>query len=1057
MKHFTQKVALMLTLAFIAIGASAQLPVTGTYKIKNASTGKYVQLQGKYYAKPNAEASAASEVGVGVGYRTGDGTYKVYSLSGEYGGTDIEVYSYVAKATAKVYDLAYKKFVQLCEEYNGKTVDINGSSMTISADEDFINLTTPMIDSVLTCYSDAYAYATLELSNNSGDTLTTVGGTTDVYLKATIPSVPNSVEAAYQWYVKKHSESSYPANAWLWAKNKVKEYLNSKDNQTDATLKNAVLNNIDGIDCGTTYYLVAESDGTFGYSTSKSDAAKWTMELVEANQDNLISGQYSILNKGTNKYVKYVTSYDAAPSLSATNKQALAAAKANGSALFTVEFGKYDYRFPNEYQITSLKGTAEDGTEQDVVELIDLGMEKTWEIVSEVLDNNKDNEYLVKVMNKLGLTYDQVKEDVKTAFDIIDIRYANMKLVDNQDGTVSLYVFFPEVPEFCQEMFKALKDMEVWEWCKEKIYAWFEEHKDNQTAANLIKLVLEDKHLENVNPGNAYFLSADNDGEGTFAYVEVADETFCQTEGQHTFTLSDNEKWQLTEIVINGGDYAGYFRVKNAGTSKYVQVLSPSDAKPNYDIDHEAAGQVMRLDVAEGKVTTLRSQGVDVCNYISIATDSINAYSGAFIKAVFGSENASLQKLADKVIAGYKEECYLSVSPAWMTGYTAYAEDTTYVTLSAKLPAFDILADGVSDIVNGTDATDIDALNQLAKKHPAYFTFDSNNKVSGINEGAIWNYILNHLDLSAVSTTFDGYWQNNKSSLKPGMTYFLTADEDGTFGYIDATEVASAPTAAVWHLEEVGTESDNYFGVSVLTDPTVEKDGKYYATGYFDFPYTIQDGQAYTVTECNESGWLLVEAIGQNVPAQTPVMLEFNAGTDASGNKLLPSDEDFSISAKNILKSNSYTAPCVKNIGGNEVTYTINGANFFEAAKPDSLIGENGDTLHVRVLDVCGDDNVLGFWENIATTFPGNKAFVLVEKSVLSEGAFPEEEESEGDGDGVKGNAINFGGETAISSATTGESKYVVKDGKTYDMQGRQVARPTTGLYIINGQKVFIK
>jgi hypothetical protein len=56
-------------LCMTCMAANAQKPLSGTYKIGNEATGKYVEVTGKYYAKPDAENANASEIYVGVGIK----------------------------------------------------------------------------------------------------------------------------------------------------------------------------------------------------------------------------------------------------------------------------------------------------------------------------------------------------------------------------------------------------------------------------------------------------------------------------------------------------------------------------------------------------------------------------------------------------------------------------------------------------------------------------------------------------------------------------------------------------------------------------------------------------------------------------------------------------------------------------------------------------------------------------------------------------------------------------------------------------------------------------
>ncbi len=82
---------------------------------------------------------------------------------------------------------------------------------------------------------------------------------------------------------------------------------------------------------------------------------------------------------------------------------------------------------------------------------------------------------------------------------------------------------------------------------------------------------------------------------------------------------------------------------------------------------------------------------------------------------------------------------------------------------------------------------------------------------------------------------------------------------------------------------------------------------------------------------------------------------------------------------------------------------------------------------------------------NTELVVPANKAYVQVSPSV-----FPTQAHEL---------SISFGeGEvTGISDATLLNINEVIKNNNVYDLSGRRVAKPTKGLYIVNGKKVVIK
>ena len=110
-----------------------------------------------------------------------------------------------------------------------------------------------------------------------------------------------------------------------------------------------------------------------------------------------------------------------------------------------------------------------------------------------------------------------------------------------------------------------------------------------------------------------------------------------------------------------------------------------------------------------------------------------------------------------------------------------------------------------------------------------------------------------------------------------GSRYFT--DENSTFSINES----SSATNAKWYIEPI-----QYFNVK----PTVEHNGKYYATMYTPFAYTLS-GQvlnAYVVTSIGTDGVLeklAIASTGPTVPAGTPVVLE--CGSDeASECNLIP-------------------------------------------------------------------------------------------------------------------------------------------------------------------------
>ena len=287
--------------------------------------------------------------------------------------------------------------------------------------------------------------------------------------------------------------------------------------------------------------------------------------------------------------------------------------------------------------------------------------------------------------------------------------------------------------------------------------------------------------------------------------------------------------------------------------------------------------------------------------------------------------------------------------------------------------------------------------------------------------------------------------------LVPGNRYYLT-DDGGSFGCVDAAGLAAKGDLAVWFIEPV--DEENYFGVNCLAGTS---DGKYgdvkqgdywYTTAYFDFPYYLSDNNgaintkegvvnAYIVTGFNEYGDAVCESIGKAVPEQTPVLLECTSD-DAQVNKLFPTIDEVPAVSGNILKGNEYLQPC---------DWTINNKYFFNV-EWNSEWAEKVRTLDVKKWN-DEDGWMLGFYAFDYTNFlNGNKAYLWVEGDVTSD-YIKRQQES-----GVNGSLISLDDDTNSLNKVVST---MGQDGNIYDLQGRKVNRPFSGIFIINGKKVAIK
>ena len=268
--------ALLVTL--FAVGATAQKPADGYYKIKNAETGKYVSVKSKYYAKPDVTEDDATPIYIGIGDKVLGGGYKIISLKGD----GIEVFDYLTKA------------VNLAKTYAEKVLTNKGSN---SFSEEEVVQACELMDR----YVAKYGFLQIESSGNN-----------TYFVYAEIPDFSRDAELTAL------AQAHGVDNVWEWGKRKVLEYIDKSD-KTDATLKALVRANIEKIEEGHTYLLSADSNDTFGYIDMDEYNGELSVEwsLNEYVPEPGLSGYYRIMNAGSGMFVNVTGKFKANPELTA--------------------------------------------------------------------------------------------------------------------------------------------------------------------------------------------------------------------------------------------------------------------------------------------------------------------------------------------------------------------------------------------------------------------------------------------------------------------------------------------------------------------------------------------------------------------------------------------------------------------------------------------------------------------------------------------------------------------------------------------------------------------
>ncbi len=204
----------------------------------------------------------------------------------------------------------------------------------------------------------------------------------------------------------------------------------------------------------------------------------------------------------------------------------------------------------------------------------------------------------------------------------------------------------------------------------------------------------------------------------------------------------------------------------------------------------------------------------------------------------------------------------------------------------------------------------------------------------------------------------------------------------------------------------------NLFTFAEVTDFTYNtvtlkaKDDKAYATLYLPYAYNLPDGvDAYYATTLNEGDatTLTMKKIdGTVVPKATAVLL---CGSSAGSH----------------IVSASTTQPDA--VEGNKLAGTLS----------DVATGTDKTTYVFS-----GQFDTVGFYKYTGTSLPKGKAYLQIDNSAGGE---------------ANCLVLNFGDKTTGIGQVTNAS---AAPSAVYDLSGRKVAKPSHGLYIVNGKKVIL-
>jgi len=411
-------------------------------------------------------------------------------------------------------------------------------------------------------------------------------------------------------------------------------------------------------------------------------------------------------------------------------------------------------------------------------------------------------------------------------------------------------------------------------------------------------------------------------------YAMSAGETLRVSKGGYSFnTPSAPESYSVKyayegattvytlTVAENFATINGYFRIKNNGNDKYVNVIGRRTATVNTE-ESEAeslAGTVIKVESnALGQVEVLRSQAVDIPHYaeramsyvpdfVKLVVDKLHVDGSGEILGSTGVD-AIMQKFNDNfdyhlyvenVEGGYR---IFGRTPSMKPVVEFYYENKAKV--DAKLPGLEAAVNAAIDKVvdrigRGESLRGSFDLHKIWVAMGGTLTepTDQASKVAFLqevltSETNVWNFgyqtVMQYVNKVENSSYFDKmpaelkkYWNLAKQA-HPDFKYYIV-QKDGGMDFISEgnIDIKENNARTIWTLEPV----EDKFEVTI-PENTVNKDGEYFTTLYTDFGYQLPSGvTALKVTGIDSEGVAQTEKIGSQVAAQTPVLLK----TDASG------------------------------------------------------------------------------------------------------------------------------------------------------------------------------
>lgn len=428
---------------------------------------------------------------------------------------------------------------------------------------------------------------------------------------------------------------------------------------------------------------------------------------------------------------------------------------------------------------------------------------------------------------------------------------------------------------------------------------------------------------------------------------------------------TESARASKTFTISSGGEGPsvdeGYYSIKNNSTGKFVKVTGIRSLELTSDKDTEA-GTVVRMKATDGKVEMLRSQGFDIPQYISRAMRYVPDVVNLVVEKFNLSGPGTLLGTTgtDKILEKFNEsvDLNLHLEEAGNSQYRIYAmtpsmapvvnfyienkEKADYKLTGLEQAVNDAIAKVVNKIGMGESLKNSFSLHMVWERMADEtltepMEADDESKLKFLqevltSEQLAWQFAYQTAtfymeflegkeqfqDFMESAPEYERYWERIKE-VRPMTKYYLVQKDDKVD--MEREDAVGDEASDVWTIE-----SRNSFTIGFPEENRAN--GKFYTTLYTDFGYTLPEGvKAIKVTGVDDNGFAIMEGIGTEVSAQTPVMLESLTSGDIS----ISISEVEATPAENLLKGNDYLIRTYN-------IYESTIAALFDAAQ--SLLGE---------------------------------------------------------------------------------------------------------------------